>query len=76
MLDVLMVLLKLSVVIPTLDEEDCIGQVMDELSAALSGKVEFEIIVVDGMSKDRTREIAEAKGAVVIEEPRRGYGRA
>ncbi|HOB38553.1 MAG TPA: glycosyltransferase family 2 protein [Methanomassiliicoccaceae archaeon] len=71
-----MVLLKLSVVIPTLDEEDCIGQVMDELSAALSGKVEFEIIVVDGMSKDRTREIAEAKGAVVIEEPRRGYGRA
>ncbi len=34
------------------------------------------IIIVDGMSRDRTREIALAKGAVVVEEPRRGYGRA
>ena len=70
------VLLKLSVVIPTLNEEECIGQVMDELSSALDGNVEHEIIIVDGMSRDRTREIALAKGAVVVEEPRRGYGRA
>jgi len=31
---------------------------------------------VDTNSKDRTREIAAERGAVVIEEPRRGYGRA
>lgn len=68
--------MKLSVVIPTLNEEECIGQVMDELSAALEGKVEYEVIVVDGMSRDRTREIARSKGAVVVEEARRGYGRA
>ena len=68
--------MKLSVVIPTLNEEECIGQVMDELSAALEGKVEFEVVVVDGMSQDRTREIALSKGAVVVEEARRGYGRA
>ncbi len=68
--------MKLSVVIPTLNEEECIGQVMDELSSALDGNVEHEIIIVDGMSRDRTREIALAKGAVVVEEPRRGYGRA
>jgi hypothetical protein len=68
--------LKLSVVIPTLNEEECIGQVMDELSAALEGKVEYEVVVVDGMSRDRTREIARSKGAVVVEEARRGYGRA
>jgi len=71
-----MVPLKLSVVIPTLNEEDCIGQVMDELAEALSGKVEYEVLVVDGMSTDRTRDIARSKGAVVVEEPRRGYGRA
>lgn len=68
--------MKLSVVIPTLNEEECIGQVMDELYAALEGKVEYEIVVVDGMSQDRTREIAHAKGAVVVQEARRGYGRA
>ena len=33
-------------------------------------------LVVDTNSKDRTREIARAKGAKVIDEPRRGYGRA
>ena len=68
--------MKLSVVIPTLNEEECIGQVMDELSASLDGRVEYEVVVVDGMSRDRTREIARSKGAVIVEEPRRGYGRA
>ncbi len=37
---------------------------------------EVEIIVVDGGSMDRTREIATKKGAKVIIELRRGYGRA
>ena len=36
----------------------------------------MEIIVVDGDSKDKTREIAENRGAKVIIEKRRGYGRA
>src|SRR6516165_2254693 len=35
-----------------------------------------EVLVVDGGSKDSTREIADRKGARVILEPRRGYGRA
>jgi glycosyltransferase involved in cell wall biosynthesis len=68
---------KLSVIIPTLNEADCIGQVIDEINAALKGKVtDYEIMAVDGLSKDRTREIARSKGAVVVEEPRKGYGRA
>jgi glycosyltransferase involved in cell wall biosynthesis len=37
---------------------------------------EFEILVIDTNSKDMTREIAREKGATVVEEPRRGYGRA
>ncbi|MCJ2532735.1 MAG: glycosyltransferase family 2 protein, partial [Candidatus Thermoplasmatota archaeon] len=35
-----------------------------------------EILVVDTNSVDRTKEIATSLGAVVIDEPRRGYGRA
>ena len=35
-----------------------------------------EVVVVDGGSRDRTAERAEAAGARVIVEPRRGYGRA
>jgi glycosyltransferase involved in cell wall biosynthesis len=35
-----------------------------------------EVIVVDGGSRDGTREAAAAAGARVVVEPRRGYGRA
>ncbi len=66
---------KVSVIIPTMNEEQSIGLVIDEVRTAL-GSREHEILVVDTDSKDRTREIAAGKGAVVIDEPRRGYGRA
>jgi len=36
----------------------------------------LEIIIVDGDSKDKTQEIAKEKGAKVIIEKRKGYGRA
>ncbi|WP_019178118.1 glycosyltransferase family 2 protein [Methanomassiliicoccus luminyensis] len=72
-----MPILKLSVIIPTLNEEECIAQVIQEVASNLQGKgFEYEIMIVDGMSKDRTRDIAREMGAVVVEEPRRGYGRA
>lgn len=68
----------LSVVIPALNEEQAIGAVLDEVPredlAALGW--DLEILVVDGESVDRTREIAAAKGARVVVEPRKGYGRA
>ena len=67
--------MQLSVIIPTMNEEESIGQVIDSVRLALSGW-DLEILVVDTNSKDRTREIAAERGAVVIEEPRRGYGRA
>jgi glycosyltransferase involved in cell wall biosynthesis len=66
---------KVSVIIPTMNEEQSIGLVIDEVRTAL-GSRDHEILVVDTNSKDRTREIATGKGAVVIDEPRRGYGRA
>jgi len=58
-----------------MNEERSIGLVLDEVKAAM-GASEHEVLVIDTNSKDRTREIAASKGAVVIDEPRRGYGRA
>ncbi|WP_027527529.1 glycosyltransferase family 2 protein [Bradyrhizobium sp. CCGUVB23] len=61
-----------SAIIPCLDEEAAIGPVV---TAVLAQNVS-EVIVVDGGSRDRTAERAEAAGAHVVVEPRRGYGRA
>ena len=62
----------ISVIIPCIEEETAIGQVV---TAVLAQNVS-EVVVVDGASRDRTVERAEAAGARVIVEPRRGYGRA
>ncbi len=61
-----------SAIIPCLDEETAIGQVV---TAVLAQNVS-EVVVVDGASRDRTAERAGTAGARVIVEPRRGYGRA
>jgi glycosyltransferase involved in cell wall biosynthesis len=62
----------ISAIIPCLDEEAAIGQVV---TAVLAQSVN-EVIVVDGGSRDHTVEQAKAAGARVIVETRRGYGRA
>lgn len=67
--------MKISVVIPTMNEEESIGQVLDDVNKALSGR-DYEVLIVDTNSTDKTREIARSKGARVVDEPRRGYGRA
>lgn len=64
-----------SVIIPTMNEEQSVGKVIDAVKNAL-GSRPFEVIVVDTDSNDQTKEIARQKGAIVVEEPRRGYGRA
>jgi glycosyltransferase involved in cell wall biosynthesis len=64
--------LRVAVVIPTLDEEAAIGEVI----AAVPRAVCDEIIVVDSGSRDRTVERARAAGAQIVLEPQRGYGRA
>jgi glycosyltransferase involved in cell wall biosynthesis len=59
-------------VIPALDEEEALPGVLDELARTRVRRV----VVVDNGSRDRTREVARARGAIVVEEPRRGYGAA
>ena len=66
----------MSIVVPTMNEEASIGRVLDEVAAAMRGHGPYEVIVVDTASRDRTVEIAKAKGARIVSEPRRGYGRA
>ncbi len=70
--------MKISIVIPALNEETGIGKTIDAIqtNALQTNGWELEILVVDGNSTDRTRAIAAAKGAQVIIEPRKGYGRA
>ncbi len=66
---------EVSVVIPSRNEADSIGAVIDEVHRALAGRG-YEILVIDTESTDGTVQIAESKGARVVPEPRRGYGRA
>ena len=70
--------MKISIVIPALNEEEGIGKTLDMINRDYFKKKgwDLEIIVVDGNSTDKTREVAKKKGAKVIIEPRKGYGRA
>jgi hypothetical protein len=63
--------LKITVVIPCLNEEQGIEQVLRRMPEFVD-----EVVVVDNGSTDRTSEIARSFGAVVIREDVRGYGRS
>jgi len=72
------VTLKVSIVIPAINEERGIGKTIDAVNKDYFKKHNWnlEILVVDGDSKDKTREIASSKGAQIILEKRKGYGQA
>ena len=60
------------VIIPALDEEQGIAQVLRDLARCGID----QIVVVDNGSTDATARIAREHGAHVVREPRRGYGAA
>ena len=64
--------MKVAVIIPALNEEQAIGQVLAEIPR----DVVADVIVVDNGSTDRTAEVARAAGARVVTEERKGYGSA
>lgn len=68
----------LSVVVPAYNEEKGIGEVIDQIRAAVAQiDVPHEIIVVDDGSRDRTAEIVAAKPVRLLRhETNRGYGAA
>ncbi len=59
----------ISLVLPTLDEEETIGPIVRRAMREMVGRVPLldEILVIDSASTDRTREIAEAEGARVVQ---------
>lgn len=61
---------RVTVVIPAYNEEEALPQVMRDLPPVGC------IIVANNASTDGTAEVAAAAGAVVVDEPRRGYGSA
>ena len=63
---------KTVVIIPALNEERSIGQVIGDIPQDLV----TEIVVVNNGSTDSTASVASGCGATVIDEERRGYGQA
>ncbi len=64
--------MKVAVIIPALDEEASIGQVVSDMSHPSIDQV----IVGDNGSTDRTRQVATDAGAQVVTVHERGYGAA
>ena len=58
------------VVIPALNEEESLPLVLADLPPVA------RVFVVDNGSKDKTPQVAKEKGAIVIDQPQRGYGAA
>ena len=63
--------LTVSLVLPTLNEEETIGPIVRRAMREMVGRVPLldEVLVIDSASTDRTREIAEAEGARVVQHP-------
>lgn len=66
--------MKVSVIVPALNEENYIGVCLGSL--AKQNFKDFELIVVDGYSGDRTRDIARRYKARVFLQKPRGFARA
>jgi glycosyltransferase involved in cell wall biosynthesis len=66
--------ISVTVIIPTINEEEGIGAVIDDVPRPDDMDIGF--LVIDSDSTDRTKEVAKERGAKVINESRRGYGRA
>src|SRR5215212_5494065 len=66
-----------SVVIPCLNEAENIVQCVTRALEVLEEHgISGEVVVADNGSEDDSAPLAEAAGATVVHEPRRGYGRA
>ncbi len=65
--------MRLSIIIPAYNEEDYLPATLDAINAAITR--DAEVIVVDNVSTDGTREIALGRGAKVVAEAERNIGK-
>ncbi len=63
----------LSIIIPAYNEEKYLAATLDAINEALA--IDGEVIVVDNLSTDSTRDIAVSRGAKVVTEHERNIGR-
>ncbi len=72
--------MKISVIVPAFNEEKLLGASLVQIKTAAAAFAargwEFELVVCDNNSTDRTSEIARAAGAKVVFEPFNQIGRA
>jgi glycosyltransferase involved in cell wall biosynthesis len=61
--------LDFSIIIPAKNEERNIGACLDSIFSTDFDRQRYEVVVVDNGSEDRTRDIAQNKGATVYEKP-------
>lgn len=61
----------IDVLIPAFNEENSVGKVIEAIPSLVRN-----IIVVNNNSNDATHTVAKAVGAIVLDEPIKGYGRA
>ena len=68
--------MKVIVTIPAYNEEGTIGRVITDIKKVMdSNKYDYDVLVVDDSSKDKTAEIAKREGAIVYSHPK-NYGLA
>jgi len=61
---------KISVIVPAYNEEAAVGMVVNEIQQTLKGKYDFEVLVVDDGSTDKTLEAAKKTKAKVLRHER------
>ena len=64
--------IHIDVIIPAFNEQEAVGLVVRDIPKDLVR----HIVVVNNASSDRTSEMARAAGAIVVDQPLRGYGNA
>ncbi len=69
--------MKLIIIIPSYNEAETIGAVIERIPKTLPGLDQVEVVVIDDGSTDRTAEIARSAGATIVSHARnRGVGSA
>jgi len=66
--------MKVSIIIPAYNEEKFIARTLESVSKLDRDNLDIEVILADGGSTDKTREIAQSFGAIVLKLPHIGIG--
>jgi len=61
----------IDVLIPAFNEENAVGKVIRDIPSWVR-----HVVVVNNNSNDQTKEVAQEAGAIVLDEPQKGYGKA